>query len=115
MPSPRQQAITFGRLRREQTGSIGVREHGEHEIVIHSVPGRPCILLQEYFPHKEHFIQGGRNGMQGVGFAHSTKEAGNDGGGKGRTYKPFLGQNISHTGGGKTDGKCVRKNSTAGG
>ncbi|QSQ08407.1 hypothetical protein H0A61_00729 [Koleobacter methoxysyntrophicus] len=36
--------------------------------------------------------------MQGVGFAHSTKEAGNDGGGKGRTCKPFLGQNISHTG-----------------
>ncbi|QSQ09662.1 hypothetical protein H0A61_02041 [Koleobacter methoxysyntrophicus] len=47
------------------------------------------------------FVQGGRNGMQGVGFAHSTKEAGNDGGGKGRTCKPFLGQNISHTGGGR--------------
>jgi hypothetical protein len=28
--------------------------------------------------------------MQGVGFAHTTEEAGNDGGGKGRTYKPFL-------------------------
>ena len=52
--------------------------------------------------------------MQGVGFAHSTKEAGNDGGGKGRTYKPFLGQNISYTGGGRKDGKCVRKNSAAG-
>jgi len=38
--------------------------------------------------------------MQGVGFARSTNEAGNDGGGKGRTCKPFLGQNISHTGGG---------------
>jgi len=28
--------------------------------------------------------------MQGVGCAHITEEAGNDGGGKGRTYKPFL-------------------------
>ena len=38
--------------------------------------------------------------MQGVGFAHSTDEAGNDGGGKGRTYKPFGIRNISRTGGG---------------
>src|SRR5690554_1342645 len=114
MPSPRQQATTFGRQRREQTSSTGVREHGEHETAIHSVPGRPGILSKEYFSHKEHFIQGERNGMQGVGFVHSTKEAGNNGGGKGRTYKPFLGQNIGHTGGGKEDGKCVRKNSAAG-
>ena len=53
--------------------------------------------------------------MQGVGFAHSTEETGNDGGGKGRTHKSVLGQNISHTGGGEKDGKCVRKNSTASG
>jgi len=39
--------------------------------------------------HKEHFIQGDRNGMQGVGFAHSTEEACNESGGKGQTYKPF--------------------------
>ena len=76
-------------IKREQMGSTGVREHGEHEIVSHSVPGRPCVSSKEYPPHKEHFIQGGRNGMQGVGFAHSANEAGNDGGGKGRTYKPF--------------------------
>ena len=55
-------------IKREQTGSTGVREHGEHETVNHSVPGRPCISSKEYLPHKEHFIQGGRNGVQGVGF-----------------------------------------------
>ena len=28
-------------------GSTGVREHGEHEIVIHSVPGRPLAFPRE--------------------------------------------------------------------
>lgn len=39
--------------------------------------------------------------MQGVGFAHSTYEACNEGGGKGQTYNPFPSQNIGHTGGDK--------------
>jgi hypothetical protein len=31
-------------VRQEQMGSIGVLEHGEHEIVSHGIPARPCIL-----------------------------------------------------------------------
>ena len=42
-----------------------------------------------------------------------SKIARNDCGGKGRTYKPFIVQNISCTRGGRKDGKCVLKNSTA--
>jgi len=41
---------------------------------MHSVSGRPCKFSKEYFPHEEHLVQGGGNGMQGVGFAHSTKK-----------------------------------------
>jgi len=44
-------------VRQEQMGSIGVLEHGEHEIVSHGIPARPCIFSRkEYFLHKEHFI-----------------------------------------------------------
>jgi hypothetical protein len=51
MPSPRQQAITFGRYGNEQTGSAGVLEHGEHKIVTHWIPGRPCKLSNKSILH----------------------------------------------------------------
>ena len=37
------------------------------------------------------FSQGIGKDVQEVGFAHTTDEADNDRGGKGRTYKPFCG------------------------
>ena len=72
------------------------------------------ILSEEYPPHKEHFVQGGGDGAQEVGLAHSTEEASNDRGGKGLTYKLLSKQNISHTGGDNDNGKCVFRNSITG-
>jgi len=46
----------LGRIWQEQAGSIGVLEHGEHKIVIHGIPVRPCMLPLGYLLHKEHYI-----------------------------------------------------------
>ena len=89
----------FDRGENERVPS-GSESMASMRLLFASYLGDLAYSRKEYFQHKEHFVQGGRNGMQGVGFADSTKEVGNDDGGKGRTYKPFLGQNISHTGGG---------------
>ena len=49
------------------------------------------VLKQRVFDTQGTFSQGIGKDVQEVGFAHTTDEADNDRGGKGRTYKPFCG------------------------
>ena len=97
-----------GRKWQEQTGSIGVLEHGEHNIVIHGIPVRPCIFLKEVFAAQGAFHLRWRKmiGKESDLLIVPMKPLTTDGG-KGQTYSPFREQNISHTGGDTKDGKCV--------
>lgn len=98
-----------GRKGQEQTGSIGILEHGEHKMVIHGIPVRPCtffffqsICRTRSISSKAAEMICKESDLPIVPMKPLTTD-----GGKGQTYSPFREQNISHTGGGSKDGKCV--------